>query len=182
MINYLITMSIALCLMNASQASSSQKNCKKTKVLVVKNYRTGKVIFSEERDNRIFTISLIRYDCSGYDKDYSLKLQWQNEPASFLSCARYEYNTLKKCAYLTMLLTHENHRSKGYGSILMKQLCSWLYDKKVHYLDLHVEKNNTRAITFYKRHKFNLIDDKESPYSTHNNENVLVMRKYIIKD
>ena len=53
-------------------------------------------------------------------------------------------------AYISDFYVTENHRGKGLGTLLLKKAL-FICDSKKKKAELHVVRDNTRAITFYKR-------------------------------
>ena len=53
-------------------------------------------------------------------------------------------------AYISDFYVTENHRGKGFGTLLLKKAL-FICDSKKKKAELHVVRNNTRAITLYKR-------------------------------
>lgn len=59
-------------------------------------------------------------------------------------------NKKDETAYISDFSVKENHRGKGLGTLLLKKAL-FICDKQKKKAELHVVRNNTRAITFYKR-------------------------------
>ena len=53
-------------------------------------------------------------------------------------------------AYISDFSVKENHRGKGLGTLLLKKAL-FICDSQKKKAELHVVRDNTRAITFYKR-------------------------------
>lgn len=104
-----------------------------------------------------------------------------NPPANFLQHVNYLYHVKNKeffiiqidntpCGYCQGTLgeheielgwaLHPNYWGKGIGSEAVKLLVDRFatQDKKI---VLFVQKNNQRALTLYKKHSFNLLDESE---------------------
>lgn len=59
---------------------------------------------------------------------------------------------------LTELFVLSEHRSKGFGSDLMKEFLAWCKEKDIQGVKLEATAKNKSAINFYKKHGF---EDKE---------------------
>ncbi len=62
-------------------------------------------------------------------------------------------------AHLLKIFVHNDHRGRGYADALLYAL------GKVHSIFLEVDKNSMRAIGFYKKQGFDILDEVKNFYS-----------------
>ena len=83
-----------------------------------------------------------------------------------------------KTAKILMLSVSEDHRKKQIGSKLLNQLLMLLKKKKIENIELEVRTINRKAIKFYEKHGFKIIEKLTDFYQ--NGEAGYMMRKIII--
>lgn len=78
---------------------------------------------------------------------------------------------------IIMLTILEKHRRKKIGSLLLNQLMKEFKKDKIKNVDLEVRKKNKKAIKFYSKHDFEIIDKKTHYYQ--NGSSAYIMKKKI---
>jgi ribosomal-protein-alanine N-acetyltransferase len=83
----------------------------------------------------------------------------------------------QETAKILMLSISEQHRRQKLGSELLKQFFKELHLENIKYIELEVRTDNKKAIEFYKKHGFEVIDKITEFYQ--NGENAFTMRKQL---
>ena len=78
----------------------------------------------------------------------------------FALIAYYENDKKRESAYLTMLAVSNKYSNKGYGNILLKKATNNLIRKGFKYFELEVLKSNKKAVEFYKKNNFQIIESR----------------------
>jgi len=82
-----------------------------------------------------------------------------------------------KDAEVLNFLINEDYQNKGYGKKLMAFILKYLKESKVETLTLEVSVLNKKAINFYKKHKFEIINVRKNYYK--NNVDAYVLKKEV---
>jgi ribosomal-protein-alanine N-acetyltransferase len=78
---------------------------------------------------------------------------------------------------ILMLSVEEKNRRQNIGTTLLKNLLSELVKHNVKYIELEVRTDNKKAIQFYQKHGFRIVDTIKNFYQ--NGENAYLMTKII---
>lgn len=81
-------------------------------------------------------------------------------------------------AKILMLSVSDQHRRKSIGSLLLKQLETQAIRDKVKYIELEVRTDNNKAIKFYEKNGFKIIEKLKEFYQ--NGESAYTMKKKLI--
>ena len=76
---------------------------------------------------------------------------------------------------ILMLSISEQYQNKKIGSDLLKYLLKKISEEGVRFVELEVRIDNDKAINFYKKHGFKIINEIKDFYQ--NNENAYTMKK-----
>lgn len=78
--------------------------------------------------------------------------------------AFYCNNSATKTAYISLIAVNRAKQNKHIGKTLLNCCENICISYGMLYLDLEVRKNNYKARRFYEKHKFYIIEDRESSY------------------
>ena len=84
----------------------------------------------------------------------------QNKPVAY---GHIDYSKDENKYWLGICLL-EGYQGKGYGKQIMNKLIDTFNNTDIDTLYLTVDKDNTIAISMYKKYSFNIIDEEESYY------------------
>ena len=80
-------------------------------------------------------------------------------------------------AKILMLSVNNNHRKQGIGSALLTQFLQEMLLQNIKQVDLEVRTNNKIAITFYKKHEFDIMETMARFYQS--GEDAYSMRRVL---
>ena len=84
----------------------------------------------------------------------------QNKPVAY---GHIDYSKDENKYWLGICLL-EGYQGKGYGKQIMNKLIDTFNNTDIDTLYLTVDKENSKAISMYKKYSFNIIDEEESYY------------------
>ena len=84
----------------------------------------------------------------------------QNKPVAY---GHIDYSKDENKYWLGICLL-EGYQGKGYGKQMMNALIDIFNNTDIDTLYLTVDKENSKAISMYKKYSFNIIDEEESYY------------------
>ncbi|HGY2267681.1 GNAT family N-acetyltransferase [Morganella morganii] len=70
----------------------------------------------------------------------------------------------KNESFLTLLAVHNNFRGKNIASQLLSYNINTLIELNIPSIKLEVYKNNTKAISFYEKFNFNIVNETEHSF------------------
>ena len=85
---------------------------------------------------------------------------------------------LKDYIHITNLAVAKKYQKKGIASLLLENVENTAGMSRKYNLYLEVRESNTKAIDFYKKRNFEIVDSKKNYYEN-NNEDALIMWKVI---
>jgi ribosomal-protein-alanine acetyltransferase len=80
----------------------------------------------------------------------------------FVIGVKIKSNTAK----ILMISVSEQHRKQKIGSTLLAQFLKEITSKKIKHIELEVRTNNKKAIKFYQKYKFKIIEKLKEFYQT----------------
>ena len=83
----------------------------------------------------------------------------------------------KDTTRILMLAVSEIKRTQGLGSVLLNNLIDEMRQQKIKYIDLEVRVDNDKAVKFYKKHGFIIMDTILNFYQ--NGKDAYIMRRDI---
>lgn len=67
-------------------------------------------------------------------------------------------------AFLSMIVISDEYQHKGLGKVLLEKVCDESLSRGMSMLNLQVDKDNSNAIAFYKKHGFDLDKEDEKSF------------------
>ncbi|WVW78273.1 hypothetical protein I302_100226 [Kwoniella bestiolae CBS 10118] len=106
------------------------------------------------------------YDDTAEEEFLKEKVEWQNDVLShnaneMVMNAKTQLGVHSKNAFfLTYMVTHQDYRSKGYGTRLLSKLTSFSRRENCPFV---LFTSGDRAVSFYQKSGFTLFDERELP-------------------
>lgn len=79
-------------------------------------------------------------------------------------CAIYANDYENKIIYISSISIKKEYLSKGLGQILLDYIFTLKDNYNMKYIKLEVKRNNIKAINFYKKNGFNVVEEKQKTY------------------
>lgn len=79
-------------------------------------------------------------------------------------CAIYSNDYENKIIYISSISIKKDYLSKGLGQVLLDYIFTLKNNYNMKYIKLEVKKNNIKAINFYKKNGFQVIEEKLETY------------------
>ena len=125
------------------------------------------------KENLVYLTDFLKNKISDYFRYYTKRdtNAINNHTVTFIGNIQYkpmayghiDYSKDENKYWLGICLL-EGYQGKGYGKQIMNKLIDTFNNTDIDTLYLTVDKDNTIAISMYKKYSFNIIDEEESYY------------------
>lgn len=124
----------------------------------------GIYILKEYLDDNILFKKLIMRD-SGQIVGFFIVTEWESN-GDLEGYKNLDIKKTDKIAYLDNIVLKREYWNKGLGKYMMDYIFEKLINNNFKFITLEVNEENTRAIEFYKKLRFNIIGIKKEYYKS----------------
>ncbi len=123
---------------------------------ILRYFILNKDVFFTDLENRI---NIIDYSQKLAKNANQIWLYFENDIKGFAAF----YSNLN-FGYLSTISIKKECQGKNFGKLLLKKIIEILIDKDIYRLQLEVEKENLKAINFYKKNKFKIVKENKNTF------------------
>ena len=105
-------------------------------------------------------INLSAFSEKIYSSAIQFWIKYNNEPIAFAAC--YFNHPQKKFGYITTISVVEDFQNKGIGIKLLNKIIVYAKSNQFKEIRLEVFNRNEKAINFYLKHGFTVLEQKEN--------------------
>lgn len=91
-----------------------------------------------------------------------IAIEYKNDIVGF--SAFYANDSIDKIAFLSLIAVLDKYQGKQIGTFLLKKTETFSREKNMKYLKLEVKKNNIKAISFYKKNYYQIIEENNQSF------------------